>query len=92
MRFKNLKYSHTDTFHSDDYVAKFVADFDIEKLGKDSFVVDDDDFLVIEIDVQDGVIGRPFISNLEDNTDTDTTDEEMDFILKFYESIKNKAN
>lgn len=90
MRFKNVLYAHTDVFSDDEKVAKFIADFDIDLMRDSGMVVDDVNYLVIEVDVQEGVIHRPFISNLEDNTDVDTTDEEAEFIVnKFKEIILN---
>lgn len=87
MRFKNLVYTHTDVFFNDEKVAKFVADFDIGAMRDSGMVVDDVDNLVIEVDVQEGVIHRPFISSLEDNTDVDTTDEEAKFIVNRFKEI-----
>ena len=87
MRFKNVLYAHTDVFSNDEKVAKFIADFDVDEMRSSGMVVDDVDYLVIEVDVQEGVIHRPFISNLEDNTDVDTTDEEAEFIVNKFKEI-----
>lgn len=87
MRFKNVLYTHTDVFSDDEKVAKFIADFDIDEMRSSGMAVDDVDCLVIEVDVQEGIIHRPFISNLEDNTDVDTTDEEAEFIVDKFKEI-----
>ena len=87
MRFKNVLYAHTDVFSNDEKVAKFIADFDIDEMRSSGMVVDDVNYLVIEVDVQGGVIHRPFISNLENNTDIDTTDEEAEFIVNRFKEI-----
>lgn len=87
MRFKNVLYAHTDVFSNDEKVAKFIADFDINAMRDSGMVVDDVNYLVIKVDVQGGVIHRPFISNLENNTDVDTTDEEAEFIVNRFKEI-----
>ena len=87
MRFKNVLYAHTDVFSDDEKVAKFIADFDIDEMRSSGMAVDDVDCLVIEVDVQEGVIHRPFISNLEDNTDVNTTDEEAESIVDKFKEI-----
>ena len=87
MRFKNVLYAHTDVFFDDEKVAKFIADFDIDEMRDSGMVVDDVNYLIIEVDVQGGVIHRPFISNLENNIDVDTTDEEAEFIVNRFKEI-----
>lgn len=87
MRFKNVLYTHTDVFSNDEKVAKFIADFDIDEMRSSGMVVDDVNYLVIEVDMQGGVIHRPFISNLENNTDVDITDEEAEFIVNRFKEI-----
>ena len=87
MRFKNVVYTHTDVFFNDEKVAKFIADFDMDAIRGAGMDIDDANNLVIEVDVQEGVIHRPFISNLEDNTDVDTTDEEAEFIVNKFKEI-----
>ena len=87
MRFENVLYTHTDVFFNDEKVAKFIADFDTDALRNSGMIIDDSSNLVIEVDVQEGVIRRPFISNLEDNTDLDTTDEEVEFIVSRFKEI-----
>ena len=87
MRFKNVAYTHTDVFFDDEWVAKFIADFDIDAIRGSGMGIDDANNLVIEVDVQEGVIRRPFISNLEDNTDLDTTDAEAEFIINKFKEI-----
>lgn len=87
MRFENVIYTHTDTLYNDEKVAKFIADFDIGAMRDSGMIVDDVNNLIIEIDVQGGVIHRPFISNLENNTDVDTTDEEAELIINRLKEI-----
>ena len=87
MRFKNVAYSHTDVFFNDEKVAKFIADFDMDAIRGSGMDIDDEDNLVIEVEVNEGGIQRPFISNLEDNTDLDTTDAEAEFIINKFKEI-----